>query len=627
MTSIVAEQSSQLSSEGNGLLRFFTCGSVDDGKSTLIGRLLLESNSLFEDQFSEVEEASRRYGTTGGDADLALLLDGLEAEREQGITIDVAYRYFSTPRRKFIVADAPGHEQYTRNMVTAASNSDLALILVDIGKGMTEQTKRHLYLSSLLRVRHAVVVANKIDLSGYFEAEYLKITAELQAFCGELEFYSMMCIPVSARFGDNVTARSVRTPWYRGPSLLQYLERIEIGSDGAASPFRFPVQLVIKTEAYREYAGTLIGGSVSVGQEVRAYPSGRNARLRRIVAPSGDVFKAVAGEAVSLVLDSEIDISRGDVLAEPARPPSVASQFAAHIVWMADEPMLPHREYVLKLNTQTVLCRIGALKHRIDVGSLQSAAAKTLHLNDIGFCNLSTTISVIFDPYQDIRDGGGFILIDRDTNATVGAGMIDFALRRATTVQWQQLDVDVRARASRNGQEPCVLWFTGLSGAGKSTIANLVEKRLFAEGRHTYLLDGDNIRHGLNQDLGFTDEDRVENIRRVAEVAKLFVDAGIITLVSFISPFRAERRMARELFPSGRFVEIFVDTPIAICRERDPKGLYRRAAEGELKNFTGIDSPYEPPEKPEIVLQTENSSAEELSDQIIDFLRSHGRIP
>ena len=627
MTSIAADKFSEMGSEDNGLLRFFTCGSVDDGKSTLIGRLLLESQSLFEDQLSEAEEASRRYGTTGEDPDLALLLDGLEAEREPGITIDVAYRYFSTPRRKFIAADVPGHEQYTRNLVTAASNSDLALILVDIGKEMTEQTKRHLYLTSLLGVPHVVIVANKIDLSGYSEAEYLKLTAELQAFCGALKFQALVCIPVSARFGDNVTAHSARTRWYGGPSLLQYLEKIEIGSDSTATPFRFPVQLVIKAEPYRGYAGTLIGGSVSVGQEVRAYPSARTARVSRIIATSGDVAKAVAGEAVSLVLDSEIDISRGDVLAEPARPPSVASQFAAHIVWMADEPMLPHREYVLKLNTQTALCRIGALKHRVDVGSLQSAAAKTLHLNDIGLCNLSTTTPVIFDPYMDIRDGGGFILIDRNTSATVGAGMIDFALRRATTVQWQQLDVDVRTRASRNGQEPCVLWFTGLSGAGKSTIANLVEKRLFAEGRHTYLLDGDNIRHGLNQDLGFTDEDRVENIRRVAEVSKLFVDAGIITLVSFISPFRAERRMARELFPSGRFVEIFVDTPIAICRERDPKGLYRRAAEGELKNFTGIDSPYEPPERPELVLQTEKSSAEELSDQIIDFLRSHGRIP
>ena len=557
-----------------------------------------------------------------------MLLDGLEAEREQGITIDVAYRYFSTPRRRFVVADAPGHEQYTRNMVTAASNSDLALILVDVAKGITAQTKRHLYLTSLLAVRDVVVVVNKIDLSGYSEDAYLKITAELQAFGDELKFRSLSCIPVSARFGDNVTARSIRTPWYTGASLLQYLEKIELEFDGAATPLRFPVQLVIRAEqGFRGYAGTLIGGSVSLGQEVEAFPSCRKARVRRILGPSGDVSNAAAGDAVTLVLDSEIDVSRGDVLADPARPPCVASQFAAHIVWMGDEPMLPHREYLLKLNTQTVLCRIGTLKHRIDVNSLQRAAAKTLVLNDVGFCNLSTTNPVIFDPYKEIRDGGGFILIDRTTNATVGGGMIDFALRRATSVQWQHLDVDAQARASRNGQEPCVLWFTGLSGAGKSTIANLVEKRMFSEGRHTYLLDGDNIRHGLNHDLGFTDADRVENIRRVAEVAKLFVDAGMITLVSFISPFRAERRMARELFPSGRFVEIFVDTPIALCRQRDPKGLYRRAAEGELKNFTGIDSAYEPPEKPELVLRTEYSPAEELADQVIEYLRRHRRMP
>ena len=627
MTSIPDDRVSAHASEPNELLRFFTCGSVDDGKSTLIGRLLLESRSLFEDQLSEVEEASRKYGTTGEDADLALLLDGLEAEREQGITIDVAYRYFSTPRRRFIVADTPGHEQYTRNMVTAASNSDLALILVDTGKGITEQTKRHLYLTSLFGVRRVVIVANKIDLSGYSEAAYLKITAELGAFCGELKFRTLACIPVSARFGDNVTARSTSTPWYTGPSVLQYLEKVEIGFGGATTPLRLPVQLVIKTEGYRGYAGTLIGGSVSVGQDVRTFPSGRVSRVRRILGQSGEALKAAAGEAVTLVLDSEIDVSRGDIFADPAAAPSVASQFAAHVVWMADEPMLPHRDYLLKLNTQTALCRIGTLKHRIDVDSLQCVSAKTLHLNEIGYCNLSTTNPLIFDPYKDIRDSGAFILIDRYTNATVGAGMIDFALRRATTVQWQHLDVDAQARARRIGQEPCVLWFTGLSGAGKSTIANLVEKRMFSEGRHTYLLDGDNIRHGLNQDLGFADEDRVENIRRVAEVAKLFVDAGIITLVSFISPFRAERRMARELFPSGRFIEIFVDTPISLCRTRDPKGLYRRAAAGELKNFTGVDSPYEAPQKPELVLHTENSSAEELADQIIQYLRRHGRIP
>ena len=613
--------------EKKSLLRFLTCGSVDDGKSTLIGRLLYDSKLIFEDHLAALAKDSRKHGTTGEDIDLALLVDGLEAERQQGITIDVAYRFFSTAARKFIVADTPGHEQYTRNMATGASNSELAVILVDARKGVLTQTRRHAYIASLLGIRHVVLAVNKIDLVDFSKIVYEDIAAAFREFAVKLNFENVVPVPISARYGDNVIARSPRTPWYSGPALLEHLETVDVETGDAAKPFRMPVQWVNRPNLdFRGFCGTVAGGRISAGDPVAVARSGRASRVTRIVTSDGDLKSAAAGRAVTLVLADEIDISRGDVLAAPNERPEVADQFAAHLIWMAEDEMLPHRQYLIKIGTQTVPAQVTQLKHKVDVNTLEHLAARTLHLNEVGYCNFSTSEPIAFDAYAQNRDMGGFVVIDRFTNGTVGAGMIEFGLRRATNVHWQALDVDSEARAGLKHQRPCVLWFTGLSGSGKSTIANLVEKRLFAQGRHTYILDGDNIRHGLNQDLGFTDADRVENIRRVAEAAKLFADAGLIVLVSFISPFRSERRLARELMKPGEFIEIFVETPLEVCMARDPKGLYKRAQAGEIKNFTGIDSPYEPPETAEMTLSTEHAAPDALAERVVSYLRQQGRV-
>jgi bifunctional enzyme CysN/CysC len=614
--------------EKKSLLRFLTCGSVDDGKSTLIGRLLYDSKLIYEDHLAALETDSRRHGTTGDDLDLALLVDGLEAEREQGITIDVAYRFFSTPRRKFIVADTPGHEQYTRNMATGGSNSELAVILVDARKGVLQQTRRHAFIVSLLGIRHIVLAVNKIDLVDYSEATFSEIDVAFRAFAQRLNIESIVSIPVSARYGDNVISRSHQTPWYQGPCLLDHLESVDVDSDLDAKPFRMPVQWVNRPDQdFRGFSGTVASGTIAKGKPVVATKSGRVSTVARIVTADGDLGQARAGQAVTLVLADELDISRGDVLAAPDLRPDCADQFAAHVLWMSDEELLPHRQYLIKAGMQTVAGRITQLKHRVDVNRFDHIAARTLKLNEIGYCNLSTTEPIAFDAYRDNRETGAFIIIDRFTNATVGAGMIEFTLRRATNVHWQALDVDAALRAELKGQRPCVIWFTGLSGSGKSTIANLVEKQLASEGRHTYILDGDNVRHGLNRDLGFTEADRVENIRRVAETAKLFVDAGLITLVSFISPFREERRMARDLLGPGQFIEVFVDTPLELCIARDPKGLYKRAVKGEIRNFTGFDSPYEQPEKADLLLETASSSPEMLAERVLRYLKENSFLP
>ncbi len=613
--------------EKKSLLRFLTCGSVDDGKSTLIGRLLYDTKLLFEDTLSALEKDSKKFGTTGDDIDFALLVDGLEAEREQGITIDVAYRFFATDKRKFIVADTPGHEQYTRNMATGASNSDLAVILIDARKGVLVQTRRHAYIASLLGIRHIVLAVNKIDLVGYSQEVFDDIVAEFNTFAAKLGFLSQMAIPLSARFGVNVMEKSSRTPWYKGPALLSHLETVDVDTALADKPFRLPVQWVNRPDLdFRGFSGTIAGGRVKPGDTVAVAKSGRLTKVARIVTHDGDLPEAVAGDAVTLTLADEVDISRGDVLAAPDARPALSDQFAAHLLWMTDEALLPGRQYLLKLGTATVPATVSGLKHKVDVNTLEHLAAKTLALNEVGYCNFALGQPLAFDPYRENRDTGGFILIDRFTNATVGAGMIDFSLMRATNVHWQALDVNKQARAAMKGQKPAVLWFTGLSGSGKSTIANLVEKSLTAEGKHTYLLDGDNVRHGLNKDLGFTDADRVENIRRVGETAKLFVDAGLIVLVSFISPFRSERRMARDLLESGEFIEVFVDTPLEICMQRDPKGLYQKVREGTLKNFTGIDSPYEPPEQAELTVHTVQGEPEAHAMRIVAWLRERGYV-
>ena len=616
--------------EKKSLLRFLTCGSVDDGKSTLIGRLLYDTKLLFEDTLASLEKDSKKFGTTGEDIDFALLVDGLEAEREQGITIDVAYRFFATDKRKFIVADTPGHEQYTRNMATGASNSDLAVILIDARKGVLTQTRRHAYIASLLGIRHIVLAVNKIDLMEYSQAVFDKIVSDFHVFSARLNFVSQVAIPISARFGVNVIEKSKETPWYNGPALLSHLEVVDVDTALADKPFRLPVQWVNRPDLdFRGFSGTIAGGRVKPGDPVAVAKSGRVSTVTRIVTMDGDRAEAVAGDAVTLTLADEVDISRGDVLADPQARPDVSDQFAAHLLWMADEELLPGRQYLLKLGTATVPAQVSGLKHKIDVNSLDHLAGKTLALNEVGYCNFALAQPLAFDAYRATdnsisRDTGGFILIDRFTNATVGAGMIDFSLMRATNVHWQALDIDKAARARMKGQKPVVLWFTGLSGSGKSTIANLVEKALAAEGKHTYLLDGDNVRHGLNKDLGFTDADRVENIRRVGEAAKLFVDAGLIVLTAFISPFRSERRMARELVGEGEFLEVFVDTPIDVCMQRDPKGLYEKAKAGKIKNFTGIDSPYEAPERAELVIHTVEASPEAQAQAIVKHLRAHG---
>ena len=604
--------------EAKPLVRFITCGSVDDGKSTLIGRLLHDTRLLLDDQLAALAKDSRRHGTQGEDIDFALLVDGLEAEREQGITIDVAYRFFSTDKRKFIVADCPGHEQYTRNMATGASTADLAVVLVDARKGLLPQTRRHSYIVSLLGIRHVVLAVNKMDLAGYDQATYDRIVAEYAGLASSLGIERVQAIPLSALRGDNLLAASAAMPWYRGPSLLEALEAAEPALPDASAPMRLPVQWVNRpNQDFRGFAGTLAAGRVAPGDEVVVLPSGRRSRVARIVTADGDLARAVSGQAITLVLEDEVDVSRGDVIAAAGDPPQVADQFAAHLLWMGGQSLLPGRPYLLKIGARTVTAQVTEIKHKIDVNTQAALAAKHLELNEVGVCNLSLDQAIAFEPYASNRRLGGFILIDRQSNATVAAGTLDFALRRAANIHWQHLDVDKQARARIKGQQPRVLWFTGLSGAGKSTIANLVDKQLHAQGFHTFILDGDNVRHGLNRDLGFTDEDRVENIRRVAEVAKLMADAGLIVLVSFISPFRAERRMARELFAPGEFLEVHVDTPLAEAERRDAKGLYAKARAGQIRNFTGIDSPYEAPEAAELVLDTVAETSEQLAAKVV----------
>jgi bifunctional enzyme CysN/CysC len=614
--------------EKKSLLRFLTCGSVDDGKSTLIGRLLYDSKLLFEDQLLSLEKDSRKHGTVGDDIDLALLVDGLEAEREQGITIDVAYRFFSTDKRKFIVADTPGHEQYTRNMATGASTADLAVILIDARRGVLTQTRRHSFIASLVGIHHVVLAVNKIDLVDFSQAIFEDIVADYRAFAAGLGFRTLAAMPLSARHGDNVLARSARTPWYDGPTLIEHLETVAVDDAATERPFRLPVQWVNRPNLdFRGFSGTVASGSVRRGDAVVVAKSGRTSIVKSIVTFDGELDAASAGQAVTLTLADEIDISRGDVLSAVADRPEVSDQFAAHLVWMADEPLLSGRPYLLKIGARQVTAQVTAIKYKIDVNTGGELPARSLALNEVGVANLSLSEPVAFDPYAVNRETGAFIVIDRLTNLTVGAGMIDHGLRRAGNIHWQALDVDKRARALAKGQKPAVVWFTGLSGAGKSTIANLVEKKLTALGRHAYILDGDNIRHGLNRDLGFSDADRVENIRRVAETARLFVDAGLIVLVSFISPFRAERQLARELVESGEFVEVFVDTPLDVAEARDPKGLYAKARAGEIARFTGVSSPYEPPEAPEIRLDTTSVPADALAERVVAHLQDIGIVP
>ncbi|WAT14245.1 sulfate adenylyltransferase subunit CysN [Xanthomonas fragariae] len=607
--------------ESKPLLRLITCGSVDDGKSTLIGRLLYDSKRLFDDQLAALEGDSRRHGTQGEGIDYALLMDGLAAEREQGITIDVAYRYFDTDQRKFIVADCPGHEQYTRNMATGASTADVAVVLVDARKGVLTQTRRHSYIVSLLGIGHVVLAVNKMDLVDYNPQVFADIAEDYRALAAQLGIADVQYIPLSALNGENLSSASTRMPWYSGPHLLQHLETVQLEPPKAGSGLRLPVQWVNRpNQHFRGYAGTIAAGWVRPGDAVVVVPSGRRAHVAAVLDVNGEVSSARAGQAVTLTLREEIDISRGDIIAAVDDPPEVADQFAAHLLWMDDAALLPGRPYWLKIGTRTITASISEIKHKVDVNTQECLAAKRLELNEVGYCNLALDEPIAFSPYVRNRVLGGFILIDRQSNATVAAGTLEFALRRAGNVRWQHLDVDRSARARIKGQAPRVLWFTGLSGAGKSTVANLVDKRLHALGYHTFILDGDNLRHGLNRDLGFTDEDRVENIRRVAEVARLMADAGLIVLVSFISPFRAERRLARERFDQDEFVEVFVDVPLAVAEARDVKGLYRKARAGQIPNFTGIDSPYEPPEAPEIHLHADGEDVETLARHVLEFL-------
>ena len=609
------------------LLRFLTCGSVDDGKSTLIGRLLYDCKLLFDDQIVALAEDSSRFGTTGGDLDMALLVDGLQAEREQGITIDVAYRYFATPRRKFIVADTPGHEQYTRNMATGASTADLAVLLIDARKGVLTQTRRHSHIVALFGIRDVVVAVNKMDTLDWGEAAFERIKAEYEAFAASIGLANVMCIPVSALHGDNVTRGSDAIPWYRGATLIEHLETVDITSSASEKPFRMPVQWVNRPNSQlRGYCGTIVSGSVHPGDRMAVLPAGRTAEVARIVTFDGDLQEAAAGQAVTLTFSEEVDISRGDVIAADDARCAIADQFSAHVVWMSEQPMLPERSYLLQTGTALVPAQITELKYKINVNTREHLAAKHLDLNEIALCNVALDRAIAFDPYAENRDLGGFILIDRMTNATVACGMIAFALRRAANIHWRTFRIDKDARAIPKRQKPCVLWLTGLSGAGKSTIADLLEQSLHRAGHHTIVLDGDNIRHGLNRDLGFTDEDRVENIRRVAEVAKLMVEAGLIVIVSFISPFRSERRLARGLVGEDEFLEIYVDTPLDICEARDPKGLYKLARAGKLPNLTGIGSPYEPPAQPELVLAAGREPPDVLAGEVLTALRQRGII-
>jgi bifunctional enzyme CysN/CysC len=612
--------------ERKSLLRFITCGSVDDGKSTVIGRLLYESKMLFEDQLAAIENDSKKWGTQGGDIDFALLVDGLAAEREQGITIDVAYRFFSTDRRKFIVADTPGHEQYTRNMITGASTADVAVILIDARKGVLTQTRRHSYLVSLIGIRKVVLAINKMDLVDYSQKVFDRINEEYREFAAQIGLADITSIPLSGLKGDNMLVASDKTPWYHGPTLMGFLETCEVDETRLQKePFRMPVQWVNRPNLdFRGFAGVVTSGSVKPGDRIIAQPSGKESRVARIVTMGGDLPLAVAGQSITLTLQDEIDISRGDVLSLADAPAEVADQFEASLVWMTDEPMLPGRPYLMKIGTQTVTASITEPKYKINVNTMEHLAAKQLGVNEIAVVNLALDRQIAFDAYKANRDTGGFILINRMTNNTVGAGMLNFALRRSHNLRMQHVDVDKALRSQLKSQRPAVLWFTGLSGAGKSTIANLVEKKLAAMGRHTYLLDGDNVRHGLNKDLGFTEADRVENIRRVAEVARLMVDAGLIVMTAFISPFRSERAMARGQMADGEFIEIHVNTPLAVAEERDVKGLYKKARRGEIANFTGISSPYEAPEAPELVVNTQTQTAEEAADLIVAKLQALG---
>ena len=614
--------------ENKSLLRFITCGSVDDGKSTLIGRMLYDSKMIFEDQLDALESDSKRVGTHGENIDFALLVDGLTAEREQGITIDVAYRFFSTDKRKFIVADTPGHVQYTRNMATGASTADLAILLIDARRGVLEQTRRHAFIASSLGIRKLVLAINKMDLQNYEQSVFDDIESDFIEFAEELATgIEIQAIPMSALEGTNITTKSDKTPWYDGPSLMEYLETVPVDDDRLNAPFRLPVQYVNRPNLdFRGFSGQIPSGMVKVGDRVKTLPSAKETTVTRILSGDQDVQEATAGESVTVCFADEVDTSRGDLICTAESPAQVADQFQARIFWMADDKMLPGRRYLMKIGSKTVTAQVNETKYRIEMSDLQDRPARDLSLNEVGVCTLSLDQAIPFDPYNEIRETGGFILIDRLNNNTVGMGMIDFALRRAGNIHWQSVDVNKEAHSAQKNQKPAVLWFTGLSGSGKSTIANALQKRLYSIDRHTYLLDGDNVRHGLNRDLGFTDADRVENIRRVSEVSKLMVDAGLITLVSFISPFRSERRMARNMVEDGEFVEVFVNTPLNVAEQRDVKGLYKRAREGKIKNFTGIDSPYEPPTEPEIEIDTTKVSADEAAEIIVDWMKERGML-
>ena len=605
--------------QNKSMLRFITCGSVDDGKSTLIGRLLYDSKMIFEDQLAALENDSRRVGTQGQDIDFALLVDGLAAEREQGITIDVAYRFFATEKRKFIVADCPGHEQYTRNMVTGASTADCAVILIDARKGVLVQTRRHSFLCHQLGIRNLVLAVNKMDLIDYDETKFNAIVSDYAKFAESIGIESFTAVPISGLAGDNITSRSDNTDWYGGPVLIDLLETMQISNTASQEmPFRMPVQWVNRPNLdFRGFSGLIASGTVKPGDELRSLPSGKSSTVKSVVTMDGELDEAVAGQSITITLEEEIDCSRGDVLATADDPPEVADQFETTIVWMDDEPLVVGRGYWLKLGTQMVSVTIAEPKYEIDVNTMEHLASQTLNLNQIGVCEITTDRRIVFDPYTENRALGGFILIDKITNHTVGAGMLHFSLRRSQNVHWQPTDITRDHHASMKNQTPRVLWFTGLSGSGKSTIANEVEKKLALMNRHTFLLDGDNVRHGLNKDLGFTESDRIENIRRIGEVAKLMTDAGLIVLTAFISPFRADRQLVRDMIDGGEFIEIHVDTPLEIAEERDVKGLYKKAREGKLKNFTGIDSPYEPPESPEIRVNTVEMTPEEAADHII----------
>ncbi len=611
--------------EHKGLLRFITCGSVDDGKSTLIGRLLYDSKLIYDDQLAALESDTKKHGTQGDKIDFALLVDGLAAEREQGITIDVAYRFFSTEKRKFIVADTPGHEQYTRNMATGASTAELAVVMIDARRGVLTQTRRHSYIASLLGIRHIVVAVNKMDLVDFSEKVFREIEADYLEFAEQLDFESITVIPLSALDGDNILTKSRKTPWYDGAALLPYLETIQVRANLSETPFRMPVQWVNRPNLdFRGFSGTVASGSVQPGDEIVVLPSAKRSKVSSIVSMDGDLDEAGPDMAVTLTLEDEIDVSRGDVICAGQAPAEQTDQFAAHLLWMSEDKLYPGRQYFLKTANRVVSATVTELKHKINVNTLEHMSGKTLELNEVAFCNFSLSAPIAFDAYKDNRRTGSFVLIDKRTNATIGAGMIDFSLRRAQNVHWQDLDVDKSARAGAKHQRPCVLWFTGLSGSGKSTVANLVEKRLHDMGRHTYILDGDNVRHGLNKDLGFTDADRVENIRRVAETAKLMADAGLIVCVSFISPFQSERRMARELLADGEFIEVYISTPLEVCEKRDVKGLYAKARRGEIKNFTGIDSAYEPPQLAEVDVDTSDVPAADAADRIVEYLHAKG---